>query len=67
MSPPSPAPEPESSPAGWGILVALLVFAGTIGGSLVGQVSIGFLGGLALGCLIALGFWLRDRRNGPRI
>jgi hypothetical protein len=57
-----PSPDPARPPVGWGILVAVLVFAGAIVGSLAGQPSIGFLGGLALGGLIAFGFWLRDRR-----
>ncbi len=56
------SPPPTPAPKGWGILIALCVFIGAIFGSIYGQMSIGFLGGLAVGGLIALGFWLRDRR-----
>lgn len=48
-------------PTGAGAIIAFLVIAGTIGGGLLGQPSIGLLGGLGLGVLIALILWLRER------
>jgi hypothetical protein len=44
-----------------GFLLAVLMLAGTIVGLVVGQPSIGFLAGLALGSVAAVLLWLRDR------
>lgn len=46
-----------------GSILAGAIIAGVIAGSVVGQPSIGFLVGLAAGILMALLFWLRDRRR----
>lgn len=46
---------------GAGAIIALLILAGTIMGGLLGQPSLGLLIGAALGALIALLLWLRER------
>ncbi|MGV3769061.1 MAG: hypothetical protein ACO1NM_03410 [Sphingobium phenoxybenzoativorans] len=48
-------------PTGAGAIIAFLVLAGTIGGGFLGQPTIGLLGGLGAGVLIALILWLRER------
>lgn len=48
-------------PTGSGAIIALLILAGTFIGGLLGQPSLGLLGGTALGFLIALLLWLRER------
>lgn len=45
-----------------GSILAGAIIAGAIGGVIVGQPSIGVLAGTAVGILIALALWLRDRR-----
>lgn len=52
-----------SSRAG-GFLIAVAVLAGAIIGVIAGQPSLGTLIGAAVGCLIAVLLWLRDRRAG---
>lgn len=51
----------KKNPTGAGAIIALLILAGTIGGGLLGQPSAGLLAGAALGVLIALLLWLRER------
>lgn len=51
----------KKEPTGAGAIIALLILAGTIGGGLMGQPSIGLLAGTAAGILIALLLWLRER------
>lgn len=51
----------EKTPTGAGAIIALLVLAGTIGGGLLGQPSIGLLAGLGTGIAIALLIWLKER------
>jgi len=51
---------PSKSSAG-GIFIALGVTAGVLIGGMLGQPSIGLLAGFALGALIALAIWLRER------
>ncbi len=46
-----------------GFILAISILAGAVGGVIVGQASIGFLVGLATGVLIALLFWLIERRR----
>lgn len=53
----------KHNPTGAGAIIALLILAGAIGGGMMGQPSIGLLAGLALGILIALLLYLRDRRK----
>jgi hypothetical protein len=51
------------SPHAAGFILAISILAGAVGGAIVGQPSIGFLAGLAAGVLIALLFWLIERRR----
>lgn len=53
----------SSSPAAGGFPIAAGVLAGTIGGLIAGQPTIGFLAGLATGVAIAVAIWLVDRRR----
>ncbi len=46
-----------------GFILAISIMAGAVAGSIVGQPSIGFLAGLAAGVLIAILFWLNERRR----
>lgn len=46
-----------------GFILAISILAGAVGGSIVGQPSIGFLAGLAAGLVIAMLFWLNERRR----
>jgi hypothetical protein len=46
-----------------GSVLAISIIAGAVAGVIVGQPSIGFLVGLAAGVLIALLFWLNERRR----
>jgi hypothetical protein len=57
--PPSPSSPPR---AAGGVLIALFVMVGAIGGVALGQPTIGFLVGLAVGIALAVGVWLIDRR-----
>lgn len=51
----------KTEPTGAGAIIALLILTGTIGGGLLGQPSIGLLAGTALGILIAMLLWWRER------
>jgi uncharacterized membrane protein (UPF0136 family) len=51
----------KHNPTGAGAIIALLILAGAIGGGMMGQPSIGLLAGLALGIVIALLLYLRER------
>ena len=55
--------QPTRSPQAGGAILAGAIIAGAIGGLIVGQPSIGFLAGLAIGAVIATLLWLRDRRR----
>jgi hypothetical protein len=46
-----------------GSILAISIIAGTVAGIIVGQSSIGILAGVASGALIALLFWLNERRR----
>jgi LytS/YehU family sensor histidine kinase len=46
-----------------GSVLAISIIAGAVAGVIVGQPSIGFLVGLAAGVLLAILFWLNDRRR----
>lgn len=52
---------PNRSPAAGGFPIAAGALIGTAVGVALRQPSIGLLAGLALGALIALAIWLRDR------
>ena len=51
----------RKNPTGAGAIIALLILGGAIVGGMMGQPSIGLLAGAALGILIALLLWLRER------
>ena len=46
-----------------GFLLAVSILVGTIGGGLLGQPSIGFLSGTAVGIASLIIVWLFDRRR----
>ena len=46
-----------------GSVLAISIIAGAVAGVIVGQPSIGFLVGLGAGVLLALLFWLNERRR----
>jgi hypothetical protein len=46
-----------------GSILAMSIIAGTVAGVIVGQPSIGILVGTGAGALLALLFWLVDRRR----
>ena len=52
---------PSPSPVAGGFPIAIGALIGTAVGVALRQPTIGFLGGLGLGCAIALVVWLRDR------
>lgn len=49
------------APKSGGVLLALAIVVGVIGGGLLGQPSIGFLVGLAVGVLLVALVWFTDR------
>ncbi|MFC3440928.1 hypothetical protein ACFOKF_06910 [Sphingobium rhizovicinum] len=51
----------NSNPTGAGAIIAFLILGGAIVGGMMGQPSIGLLAGAALGILIALLLYLRER------
>ncbi len=51
----------KKNPTGAGAIIALLILAGAIIGGMMGQPSAGLLAGAALGAVIALLLWLRER------
>ena len=55
--------QPTRSSAAGGFFIAAGALGGTIVGLALRQPSIGFLGGLATGAVIALAIWLIDRRR----
>lgn len=58
MTPPSPR-EPRAA----GGLMALAILGGVVIGSILGQPTIGFLAGAAVGVGVMVAFWLIDRRR----
>jgi len=51
------------APRSGGFLLALGIILGVIGGGLLGQPSIGFLVGLAVGIVLLALVWLSDRKR----
>jgi len=45
-----------------GSVLAISIIAGAVAGVIVGQPSIGFLAGTGAGILLAILFWLNERR-----
>lgn len=56
-----PSPPPRRAPAAGGVLIAAGAIIGTFAGAVRGQPSLGFLGGLTIGVLLAIAIWLGDR------
>ncbi|HEV2867086.1 MAG TPA: hypothetical protein VGX37_11285 [Allosphingosinicella sp.] len=54
---------PESFPRAGGALLAGGILVGAVGGTLVGEPSIGFLAGFALGLALLAAVWVADRRR----
>lgn len=54
---------PATNTRSGGIFIAIGGIAGVFIGRAYGQPSLGFIGGLATGGLIALALWLYDRRR----
>ena len=46
-----------------GSMLAISIIAGAVAGVIVGQPSIGFLAGAAAGTLLAILYWLNERRR----
>lgn len=55
----APRPTPRDPMSAGGPL-ALAILAGVIIGAILGQPTIGFFGGLAIGLAILIAVWLRD-------
>jgi hypothetical protein len=51
----------SSSPVGAGGPLALLIIAGVVVGALMGEPTLGLLGGFAAGAVLAVVLWARDR------
>ena len=51
------------SPRAGGALLAAAILIGVLAGSIVGESSVGFVGGLALGLMLMVAVWLIDRRR----
>jgi len=49
-----------------GSLLAAAIIVGAVAGTIAGQPSIGWLGGLGAGLLLLGGVWLADRRRRTR-
>ena len=56
-------PEPGRYSQAGGSILAVSIIAGTVAGVIVRQPSIGFLVGTGAGIVLALLFWLHDRRR----
>lgn len=46
-----------------GAIIAALVLIGAVGGAFFGQSSAGMIGGAAIGIMLAVLLWLRERRR----
>ena len=57
------APFNDRSPRAGGVLLMLAIFVGAGIGFATGQSTLGLLGGVAVGALLALTIWLADRRR----
>lgn len=56
-------PPANRAPKAGGVLLALAIIVGVLGGGLLGEPSIGFLVGFAVGVLLVALVWLIDRRR----
>lgn len=55
--------EPGSNKNAGGFFLAMGCILGVVVGSLLGQPSMGFIGGLLAGGLVAIAIWYFDRKN----
>lgn len=55
--------EGPRNPRSGGILLALGILAGAVGGTFAGEPSMGFLAGVAVGTTLLVLVWLLDRRR----
>ncbi len=53
----------ETQSAAGGVFIAIAVLVGAIAGGVSGQPSIGVLAGAAVGTILAVWVWLRNRRR----
>ncbi|PCD02696.1 hypothetical protein COC42_15035 [Sphingomonas spermidinifaciens] len=56
-------PRPSRGPVAGGAILALTIMAGVVVGVALRQPSIGLLGGIAVGTVISILIWRRDRRS----
>lgn len=61
MSISDPQP-PARAPTGGGFLLVIALVVGVLLGTILGQPTIGFLGGGAIGIAILIVLWLKERR-----
>jgi hypothetical protein len=57
------ATPPTKDARSGGVLLALSIVAGAVGGIIGGQPSIGLVAGLAAGLIMLVAVWLVDRRR----
>jgi hypothetical protein len=55
-------PDKKNAQAG-GVLLAMSIVAGAVGGAIGGQASVGVLAGFAVGMILLVAVWLLDRRG----
>lgn len=55
------ASSPPKTPLAGGCFLSLAIMLGVVIGFFQGQASLGFLIGLGVGLVLAIGIWLRDR------
>ena len=56
----------RNNPAAAGFLLMIAILGGAIIGMVMGQPSAGLVGGIVVGTIVAVLFWLRDRKRTGR-
>jgi len=56
----------RNGPQAGGFLLAMCILTGAVIGTVKGQPSIGVIAGAAIGVVVAVALWLRDRMRDPR-
>ena len=56
----------RNGPQAGGFLLALCILVGAVIGVVKGQPSVGVIAGIAVGIVVAIALWLKDRVRGPR-